>query len=533
MDIENRLMATAAASQWKDIGVKQHHGLVLPLFSLRSQQSSGIGEFLDLIPMIRWCREIGFDVIQLLPLNDTGHDTSPYCAISANALNPIHLSLSNLPYANNPQLAKQLEILQQFNHTQYVNYPTVMREKEKFLRDYFNLFTTSLLADPNYQSFKNENSYWLQEYALFKTLKIQLQWQSWELWPPVFKDPSPSFFNNPPSEIQLESEFHQYIQFLCFQQCEQVKKYAQENGVFLKGDIPILINKESADVWRNRQLFMLQVCAGAPPDMYSAEGQKWGFPLYDWGAIASQDYRWWINRLVVASHLYHIYRIDHVVGFFRIWAIPLSRNAKEGYFYPENPSSWIPHGETIMRMMLNNCNMLPIGEDLGTVPTEVRNSLKSLGICGTKVMRWERYWNTTRKYIEPKDYPPESMTTVSTHDSETLQQWWQNNHEEAREYAATMGWEYTPQLSSQQRMAILQASHHSGSLFHINLLQEYLALVPGMSWPNPDDERINLPGVISERNWSYRFRPTIEEITSNTDLKIIMADAKQDANQSQ
>src|SRR5262249_6194609 len=122
-------------------------------------------------------------------------------------------------------------------------------------------------------------------------------------------------------------------------------------------------------------------------------------------------------------------------------------------------------------------------------------------------------------FINPADYLAESMTTVSTHDSETLQQWWQNQPEEARLYAQTFGLPYTPQLSHENRSAILRASHQSHSLFHINLLQEYLALIPDLVWPNPDDERINLPGIVSDNNWTYRFRPSVEEMWSNSPLK--------------
>jgi 4-alpha-glucanotransferase len=314
-------------------------------------------------------------------------------------------------------------------------------------------------------------------------------------------------------------EFHSFVQYLCFQQLERVKKYAEEHHVWLKGDIPILINRESADVWFHQHLFLLDFAAGAPPDMFNEEGQKWGFPLYNWNAAKEQNYEWWITRLQTAEHFYHLYRIDHIVGFFRIWAIPLHAPAKEGYFYPSEEKEWLPQGEQIMRMMLTNSSMLPIGEDLGVVPPQVRSLLKSLGICGTKVMRWERRWETDQGFIPPETYLPESMTTVSTHDSDTLTLWWQRNKEEAILYAGTQGWEYTPELSIQEHADILRQSHHSGSLFHINLLQEYFSLIPGMTWDAPEDERINFPGTVSERNWSYRFRPSIEEIVSHPFLK--------------
>lgn len=514
-----RLMASAAGTQWQKIGNQEHHGIAVPLFSLHTKNSCGIGEYPDLIPLIDWCKEIGFDVIQLLPLNDNGLETSPYCALSAHALNPLHLGLSQLP---NIKSVSELQSLTR--SSQRVDYKTIQKKKDEFLQKYYRQYGQETTSQESYQAFKEQNKAWLADYALFKVLKIRQEWQSWEGWAPIYKDPTPAFTKELPADITAEAEYHCFLQYLCFKQFEAVKQHAEKNKIFLKGDIPILINRESADVWCNRPLFLMQLAAGAPPDMYAKDGQKWGFPLYNWDVIASQNYRWWTARLAVSTNLYHIYRIDHIVGFFRIWGIPLSRPARDGHFFPEDENLWIPHGQAIMKVMLESCPMLPIGEDLGVVPPSVRQCLRSLGICGTKVMRWERRWEEDKGYIDPKDYPAESMTTVSTHDSETLELWWKNQTEEAQLYAKTLGWTYDPQITQEQRFAILRASHQSNSLFHINLLQEYLALIPNMTWPNPEDERINIPGTISDKNWSYRFRPPLEEITVNADLKQKMAD---------
>lgn len=508
-----------ASRLWKNIGVRTHHGIVVPLFSLHSQTSCGIGEFTDLIPLFPWCKKLGLDIIQLLPLNDTGQETSPYSALSAFALNPIHLALHALPYVHQDEnLQNKIRDLQKLTAAQRIPYSQIYHGKATFLRDYFQYYCDHCADKTPFQEFKEKNKNWCFDYALFKAIKIKTQWQNWELWPPEYRDPHPSFMNALPDDLAREVEFHQFVQYLCCEQFQNVKTAADAQGVFLKGDIPILINRESADVWRHRNLFNLQYAAGAPPDLYAAEGQKWGFPLYDWDALAVHDYQWWVDRLEVASRFYHIYRIDHIVGFYRIWGIPLDLPAKEGYFISTDKSTWIHHGETILRVMLEKCDMLPIGEDLGTVPPEVRLSLRELGICGTKVMRWERRWDEDGGFIDPKEYPTESMTTVSTHDSETLWQWWKEQPKEAELYATTFGMEYQPDLTYEQRMSILHASHTSGSLFHINLLNEYLALFPSLVWPDPEDERINIPGTISEINWTYRFRPSVEEIVNHAPL---------------
>lgn len=521
-DIKEKLLASPAGFQWKKVAIRSHHGIVIPLFSLHSQSSCGIGEYPDLIPVINWCSELGFEVIQLLPLNDTGLETSPYSALSAFALNPIHLGLSQLPFIEtNTDLKMKVQELQT-NTLQRVDYKNIQNKKDAFLRNYFRLYGPQITAQSDYQRFQEEQRYWLQDYAVFKAIKIFQKWKNWEEWPMEFQKPTPLFFQHLPDELAKEAEYHQFVQFLCFQQFKKVKLHAENEHIYLKGDIPILINRESADVWRHPELFSLEFAAGAPPDMYSKEGQKWGFPLYQWDVLATENYRWWIERLRTAENFYDLYRIDHIVGFFRIWAIPLKLPAKLGHFEPVDEKKWIPQGEGIMRVMLANSPMLPIGEDLGTVPPEVRQCLRRLGICGTKVMRWERDWHGDQSFINPNNYIPESMTTVSTHDSETLKQWWKNQPKEATLFAKSQGWNYTPELAPAQQFAILLASHRSGSLFHINLLQEYLALIPNMTWPNLEDERINVPGLISDKNWSYRFRPSVEEIIENRELKQVL-----------
>lgn len=524
---EESILSTLAAAQWKGVGIKHHHGINVPLFSLRSKNSSGIGEFPDLLPVIPWCKELGLDVLQLLPMNDTGPESSPFLTLSAYALNPIHLGLEQLPRVQEySALTTMLRELKPYNQSQRVNYPALYTARRAFLHEYFNRFHESIQSSQEFQTFLKENP-WVQGYALFKALKEFSSWSSWESWPPEVKNPTTGSLAKLVSRFESDILFHQIIQFLCFQQLEKVKKTAQEQGVYLMGDLPILINRESADVWLERPLFLLEYAAGAPPDMYSAEGQKWGFPLYNWAEMEKDNYAWWRQRLRTASQFYHLYRIDHVVGFFRIWGIPLDEKATQGHFIPEDPLTWVAHGEKIMRIMLEEQSMLPIGEDLGVIPPSVRVCLQRLGICGTKVMRWERMWDEDRRFIKPEDYSPISLTTVSTHDSETLQLWWSANPQDAQDYALYKGWAYTPLLGRDHHFEILKDSHHSASLFHINLFQEYLALIPSMTWGNLVDERINLPGIVSDTNWSYRFRPSVEQFTQSNELKLLIQELLQ------
>lgn len=524
--VQTSMLSSPSGPAWKIIEVKPHHGINLPLFSLHTKDSCGIGEFLDLKPVIDWCAKIGFDVIQILPLNDTGPEPSPYSAISAFALNPLHISLSALPgLSGHEDLLALLTDLKSLTQKQRIDYPSLHKKRDEFLHLYYQYHYAAESHTQGYFDFIKENA-WLQSYALFKTLKIIREWQPWEKWPQNLRDPCPTDMNGLLNEYKTQISYHIFLQYLCFKQFDEVRKYSQSKKIFLKGDIPILISKESADVWFNRNLFLLDLTAGAPADMYSKEGQNWQFPIYNWPEMEKQHYAWWQERLAVAGRLYDLFRIDHVVGFFRIWAIPLGKKGMDGKFFPEEESKWIELGTKNLMLMLHNCTMLPIGEDLGVVPPEVKQCLKRLGICGTKVIRWERNWNGDKSFINIRDYIPESMTTVSTHDSETLAQWWKNQTNEAQEYARSKNWNYSPEITREQNLETLKDSHRSNSIFHINLLNEYLPLIPGMTWPNLDDERINDPSTQSDKNWSYRFRPSFEEIAQNQDLENLMRTVK-------
>lgn len=513
-DLEKMLSETAASSHWQNIGVRQRHGIAIPLSALHSKKSCGIGEFCDLIPLIDWCHEIDLQVIQLLPLNDSGNDPSPYNALSSCALHPIYLSLGKLPYLDHPDLNE----LQQLTNAPRVLYHEILNHKMFWLRQYFEKVKTKLTHETDFKNFAKKNR-WVEPYALFKVLKDLLKGENWVTWPKDLKILSPKQYNDLIEKHRDDLSFYTALQYLCYKQLQEVKKHANSRGVLLKGDVPILISKDSVDAWHYSDIFDLSLSAGAPPDTYNQEGQYWGFPLFKWDVLKQKQYTWWKQRLEAASNLYDLYRIDHVVGFFRIWGIANNRPPKEGKFYPEAESLWKPLGMELLQMLLKSSPMLPIAEDLGVVPPVVRTCLTQLGICGTKVMRWERMWDEDKRFISIENYSPISMTCVSTHDSDTLQLWWKNYAEEAKAFAQYKHWEYTPDLTVSQRKEILWDSHHTASLFHINLLQEYLALFPDLSWQNPEDERINEPGKTLPTNWTYRLRPTLEELLSHESLK--------------
>jgi 4-alpha-glucanotransferase len=401
-----------------------------------------------------------------------------------------------------------------------VDYIAVAVQKERFIRQHYREQLCALAACPDFHQFMVVNP-WVNAYGLFKVLKEMHNWTSWQSWPAALRDPSPQQIQELCHEHQSEVLYHCLIQYLCTQQMKGVKTHASKKGVKIKGDIPILISPESVDVWSQRALFNLELSAGAPPDMYNEEGQNWGFPLFHWDKHQEGDYHWWRQRLEVAEKFYHLYRIDHVIGFYRLWGIPHGKSGREGAFYPEDPQLWLAEGEARLKMLLESSTMLPIAEDLGVIPPEVRHSLDRLGICGTKVTRWERDWNGDHSFLDPHSYSPLSMTCVSTHDSEPLRQWWQDYPKEAAALCHAKKWTYQSALCPEKQEELVKEAHQSASLFHINQLSEYLDLIDAYRCEDPEDLRINTPGEVNATNWTYRVKPSLEELRKSPELRAL------------
>ena len=517
-EVKHRLITSAAGDQWRRLGVKNRHGISVALSSLHTSETEGIGSFFDLIPLIDWCAATGLEVIQLLPLNDSGRDPSPYSAITAYGLHPLYLSLSHLPGIESIDEIKAERIaLSQLTAEVRVPYHRVAAHKEAILFHYLKREARHFLENPRYEEFLVENE-WIHGYALFKVLQEEHGDKNWSEWPQEHQAPSPITLSHLFEGYAAKMVPHSLLQYLAALQLSEVRHYAEKKGVLLMGDIPILISNHSADAWLHPNYFDPNYTVGAPPDHYSAVGQNWGALPYRWKMLEEDGYKWWRERLRFAERFYHIYRIDHVVGFFRLWTIPAGQSGLHGSYAPAGMVNWLALGVALLEMMLTSTTMLPIAEDLGSVPDEVRRTLLNMGICGTRVMRWERDYESAGSFISLNDYPPATMTCVSTHDSEGLKLWWTVSPEDSQALSKIKGWTWAPYLSRDHLKALLYDSHHTKSLFHINPLQEYLALFPELVSHNPADERINVPGTVAETNWTYRFRPSIEEIANHPDL---------------
>lgn len=503
--IEAFLKNTKTSRHWETIKIIPRHGIAIPLFSLRSETSSGVGEYLDLLEIADFLSLIPMNIIQLLPLNDCGKDPSPYNALSSCALDPIYLKLNALPHVeNHPSLLEEISSFKTLNNSLRVDWKNVKKAKYQFFNHYFLLNFTKIQEKIEYQTFVAQNP-WVLQYALYKVLKELYKDKKWWQFPKNHQSIDQEEFSKLLKKYRSRIDFFILLQYLCYTQLSLVKAYCENKGIVLKGDIPILLNPDSADVFWHRSLFNLEEQAGAPPDFYNPKGQNWRFPLFDWDQAKKHHFSWWKRRLNIASSFFHAYRIDHVVGFFRIWAIPKGKTASEGKFFPENPYLWPELGTELLEMMIDASLMLPIAEDLGTIPPFVFTILKELGILGTRVIRWEKYYDKDGSFIPIENYEPITLTTTSTHDAPPIKLWWKQYPEEAQSYATFKNWEFESDLSFENHKSILYDSHHTASFYHINPFQEYLTLFPELSHKKIEDERINIPGVENDTNWTYRF----------------------------
>lgn len=311
-------------------------GVVIPVFSLRSEKSCGTGEFADLPLLGEWCKQTNLELIQILPVNDTGFQESPYSALSAFALHPLFIRLEDIPESKN--YYKVIDDLRKGQEPhKRVNFAEVLSGKLEILQKIYDDNRKSIEKDTKISQWMSDNP-WVKNYAIFSTMRRKNLMASWKEWK-TFKNPKPSDLNKLWEKHLSENFFHVWVQYHLEKQLKKAAKSLDSMGVSLKGDIPILMNEDSCDVWADRKFFNLTLSAGAPPDMFSTEGQNWGFPVYHWENLKKDDYSWWRMRLKQAAKFYHAYRIDHVLGFFRIWNIPFHMiSGRMGYF---NPSAYI------------------------------------------------------------------------------------------------------------------------------------------------------------------------------------------------
>jgi len=495
-------------------------GLLVPLFSIPSSESWGIGEAADLPLLATWLREAGVSVVQLLPINEmAAGETSPYSAISAMAIDPIFISLRDVADFQSCGGETRLPLadqagLKSLRSSARVDHAVVRRVKETALRLAFSMFwetewirgTARAGAFATYCSFEE---WWLADYALYRALRDRFEARSWTDWDAPLRDREPDALDAARRELENEVLYYQYLQWLAEEQWQDARAAAKPVRVF--GDFPFMVSTDSADVWARQDLFRFDRTVGVPPDAFSATGQEWGLPVYRWDRMAAQGDTWLKQRAHRTARLFDGYRIDHLVGFYRTYSRPLGE--QEGAFDPPDQPHQLAQGERLMELFIASGARI-VAEDLGSVPEFVRESITRLGLPGYKVLRWEREWDTPgQPFRDPARYPALAVGTTGTHDTDPNKTWWETAGPEEREAfaalpqihralagAAAASAPFTPAL----RDAILEVLYRSPADLLLLPIQDVFG------WP----DRINTPGTVDADNWCWKLPWPVDRVAA-------------------
>lgn len=543
-------------------------GLLAPLFALRHKDDLGIGDVGALREFIDWAADCGFGLVQLLPINETGNDHSPYNAISSVALDPTTIELRpetmpDLTAADFTEIVNGLDL--DALRAGPVAYPLVKSLKIRLLERAFEHFAAKNLKKKSdarakaFHKFCEEEKAWIEDYSLFRVMIDEHHGtERWDTWPEhvrtaakahtwLAEQPDPTR-----DRIHLAQNKVKYWQWIAWTQWREVKHHAESRKVALMGDIPFGVSYYSADCWANPEIFDLGWCGGCPPEKILQEvdaftkkwGQNWGIPLYRWDVLRERNFDWWRQRVRKVRDVFHLFRIDHVLGVFRIYGFPW-RPHLNAEFLPlteeeasERTGGDLPHfvnheddtpehklancaqGKEILTVLLEECGEFRlIGEDLGVVPDYVRPCLRELNIAGFKIPQWEN--EPDGSMTSGLKYERLSLATYATHDHEPLRSMWQRwmaaieaaehggpeTHpardrawHECRMVSAWCGFQvhrHTP-WSDAIHEKLLAGLVHSNSWLAVLMITDLFATT----------QRFNIPGAVSELNWSQRLHGT-------------------------
>ena len=557
-------------------------GTVIPIFSLRSEGSFGVGDFGDLKKMIEWADKTHQRVIQVLPINDTNithtwQDSYPYNSISIYALHPQYTDLRQLPEIKNEERKTHFEQLrQELNALPQIDYERVNNAKMEYLRELFAQEWATIKKRASYKDFFEQNKEWLVPYAAFCYYRDQYGTADFSQWP---KEATVAAIKATNKEVQ----FWYFVQYNLDQQMHAAHEFARDHHVILKGDIPIGISRDGVEAWVEPKYFNLNGQAGAPPDPFSADGQNWGFPTYNWDEMLKDGCSWWVRRFRKMAQYFDAYRIDHVLGFFRIWEIPvpeksglkgqfapalgLSREEIEGYgiynhmelflvdhkradrwhpriavqfnedyeklnddekynfnrlyndyFYRRNNQFWYQEAMKKLPRLTQATRMLCCAEDLGMVPDCVPWVMNELRILSLEIQSMPK--DDKVRFGHLSQYPYRSVCTISTHDMPTLRQWWDEDWDRTQDYYNSM-------------------LHRGGGAPHplpgwlaTDIVSRHLTspsmlcLLSLQDWLSID-EKLRLPDANAERinipanprhYWRYRMHLTIEQLMQSDEF---------------
>jgi 4-alpha-glucanotransferase len=495
----------------------RHAGVLVPLFSIPSERSWGVGEIPDLIPLARWLRTSGLDFVQLLPVNEMQEgQSSPYSALSAMAIDPLFVAIDQLDdsIAAGAEAAlnsDETTELDRARRASRVDYAAVRALKDRALRRAFEWFARHLWGTSDrraraFDAFQDRERWWLDDYVLFRALHEAHGGRHWREWDAGVRDRDRSALDAAGERLEWSIRYYAYLQWVADEQWQRVRMEAAPTGLF--GDFPFMVSSHSADVWARQHEFDLESSVGTPPDAFSATGQDWRLPAYRWDVVGANGYAWLSDRTRRSCELYDGFRIDHVIGFYRTY---VRRADGSAGFQPPDESAQRAQGERLLEVFSDGGASI-IAEDLGSVPNYLHASLAAHDIPGMKVLRWERQWKVDgRPFRDPAAYPARSVATSGTHDTETMADWWDGADEAERQALARLpllaraGVAADGPFSDRARDALLETLFASGSSLVIVPVQDIFG------WR----DRINTPASIGQQNWTWRLPGPVERLATD------------------
>ena len=564
-----------AASRPVHSSGKRLAGILIPVFSTRREGDLGIGDTLGLREWIDWAAEHHVGFIQLLPINENGREESPYSGISSAALDPIYLAceVSEIPWLREADIENARNQLQAAIQSPLVHYPAVRAVKRNLLELAWSRFKR---LDPpetaEFEEFKSQEADWLKDYCIFRYLmEVHGEALTWDQWPESCRTPDAAlaFLSKLRSHDSLgvddRLEFFAFVQWLCFRQWLALRAHADDRRVKLMGDVPIGVSWHSCDVFFRRDQFLLDWCGGSPPEgagqsdpFFQQWGQNWGIPLYRWDHMQADGFGWWKQRIQRLTRIFAIFRLDHILGFYRIYAFPWRPERNHEFIgLDHDQAASVNHGrlpqwilrpdDTVENKSANRADgdarlgailqasggAEVIAEDLGWVPDYVRPHLADLGIAGFRIPHWD--CNAHGHPTPGNAFPENTFATYSTHDHDPINRIWRQclrvmreHHENPGEHS---GWSasgaqdtlrilsefagipHSPHSASPPytegiRLRLIKALFSSNSRYAVLMITELFSL----------DERFNQPGTTGGENWRYRLPWTLGEIREEPGL---------------
>ena len=430
---------------------------------------------------------------QILPLGPTSFGDSPYQSFSTFAGNPYFIDLDRLAQAG---LLRRDELPPADIGSRAVDYGALYENRYGVLRRAYAAARNDRGMRTRLESFAGENAAWLEDYALFMALKDNFSGRPWTQWPQELRLRQPQALKSCRRELGEDVNFYRFLQMLFYEQWDGLRGYANAHGVRIIGDLPIYVPLDSADVWAGAEEFQLDenrlplAVAGVPPDYFTADGQLWGNPLYDWAAMAENGYSWWLRRMAQAARLFDTVRIDHFRGLASYWSVPFgAETARQGQ-WREGPGL-----DFVSRLRQAFPQLEIIAEDLGFLTPDVARLVQASGLPNMKVLQFAFDAGEDSNYL-PHAYPRECVCYTGTHDNTTVLGWYEGAAQSdrcfARRYLA---------LTAEEGInwGFLRGGMGSVADLFVAQMQDYLGL--------GDEARMNLPGSIGGGNWRWRMAP--------------------------